>query len=144
MARACLMSDGRGLAALCCPSGRVLRGQEVKNMIEQIVFGRCGAGLKDRVPAYWAKKRWRVSRLLTTFRHDQCDLQLTVGRDAGLTWREAMDQMVDRLTTELRRHRERIRHDDAYKRKNRRKDAVMRWRPQLASPGASRPQTVAR
>jgi len=134
-------------------------------MIEQIVFGRCGAGLKDRVRAYWGKKRWRVSRLLTTFRHDQCDLQLMVGRDAGLfksrgvlrlptdtlaaeglaqTWREAMDQMMDRLTAELRRHRERIRHDDAYKRKNRRKDAVMRWRPQLASPGASRPQTVAR
>lgn len=134
-------------------------------MIERIVFGRCGAGLKDRVRAYWAKKRWRVSRLLTTFRHDQCDLQLTVGRDAGLfksrsvlrlptdtlvaeglakAWREAMDQMVDRLAAELRRHRERIRHDDAYKRKNRRTETVMRWRPQLAVPNTTVAQTVAR
>jgi len=134
-------------------------------MIEQIVFGRCGAGLKDRVRAHWAKKRWRVSRLLTRYRHDQCELQLTVGRDAGLfrsrsvlklptdtlvaeglaeTWREAMDQMADRLTAELRRHRERIRHDDAYKRKNRRTDAVMRWRPQLGLPSTSVVQTMAR
>jgi ribosome-associated translation inhibitor RaiA len=124
-------------------------------MIEQIVFRGCGARLREGVRAYWARKRWRISRLLTTFRHELCDLQLTAKRDADMfrfqgvlklptdtlvaeglaeTWCEAMDQMVDRLTAEVRRHRERLRHDDIYKRKNRRGAGVMRWRPQLALP----------
>jgi DNA-directed RNA polymerase specialized sigma24 family protein/ribosome-associated translation inhibitor RaiA len=94
----------------------------------------------------------RIERLLTRFPEDQRELRLTVthkpkrydlhvvlllptgslAADASsATDREAIDAVVDKLAAELRRHKELIRHEHLYRRKQHRQELSRRAAAQL-------------
>lgn len=104
-------------------------------MLDHLVFLECPSGLKDEIRAYWAQKQPRFERLLATFRPELCHLRLVVRRSksrwetravlsiptATLAarrgadhWSEALDGLADRLASEIRRHKARLRHEDAH------------------------------
>jgi len=104
-------------------------------MLDHLVFLECPARLKDDIRAYWAEKRPRFERLLSTFRPELCHLRLAVRRSKARwearavlsiptatlaakgdseSWPEGLDKIADRLTAEIRRHKAHLRHDDLH------------------------------
>ena len=104
-------------------------------MLDHLVFLECPARMKDEIRAYWGQKQPRFERLLATFRPELCHLRLVVQRTkarwetravlsmptATLAahrganhWSEALDGLADRLASEIRRHKARLRHDDPH------------------------------
>jgi len=104
-------------------------------MLDHLVFLECPARLKDEIRAYWADKQPRFERLLSTFQPELCHLRLVVRRAKGFwearaalsiptgtlpakrvsgSWSEALDAVADRLASEIRRHKARLRHDDLH------------------------------
>ena len=104
-------------------------------MLDHLVFLECPAWVKDDIRAYWAEKQPRFERLLSTFEPELCHLRLVVqhikgrwGTRAVLSiptatlaarrdaehWSEALDGLADRLASEIRRHKARLRHDDSH------------------------------
>lgn len=130
---------------------------EVIGMAEQIVIPEGSTELKERVRDYWSRKLLRIKRLLRPIPEDQQVLRLSIrpsknGWDlrAILTlptgtlvaeeqtfhrdeWPAAMDRVTDKLSMEIRRHKEKLRHDDVYRRKRRREDEFHRVRSFLES-----------
>src|SRR5437660_832064 len=111
------------------------------------VFNDCLEGLKACLQAYWEKKQPRLERLLTPFRPELRDLRLTVYRhtqpprwevrgvlhlSSGTLAAEesdkehaaALDRLVDTLAREIKRHKERLRREPVYRRKNRRREEL--------------------
>jgi ribosome-associated translation inhibitor RaiA len=102
-------------------------------MLDHLVFLECPSRLKDDIRAYWAGKQPRFERLLATFEPELCHLRLVVqrtkarwearallsmptatlaARRSADHWSEALDGLADRLASEIRRPRARLRHDD--------------------------------
>lgn len=114
--------------------GRAKPPAEELSMLDHLVFLECPARLKKEIRAYWSAKGPRFERLLSGFPPEPCRRRLVVHRaksrweakavlsmptailaarrDAA-SWAEALDGVADRLTSALRRHRDRRRHDDA-------------------------------
>jgi len=107
------------------------------------VFQRCSDQEKEDLRSYWRQKQPRIERLLTRFPEDQRELRLTVTRKpkrydvraalllptgslvaevSSIAGHEAIDLLADKLAREVRRHREVIRHEDLYRRKQRRRE----------------------
>ena len=107
-------------------------------MAEHVIFHDCLDETKRRIEEYWRQKTPRIERLLQHFPDDQRHLRLSIRRhpkryEAHVSLRlptgtlvaeasgrdsfEALDIVADRLAAEIRRHREVIRRDDAYRRK---------------------------
>ena len=103
-------------------------------MLDHLVSLECPARLKEEIRSYWSEKQRRFERLLATFQPELCHLRLVVQRTkarwetravlsmptATLAarrgadhWAEALDGLADRLASEIRRHRARLRHVDA-------------------------------
>lgn len=112
-------------------------------MSDHMVFQRCSDHEKQEIRSYWRQKQPRIERLLTRFPEDQRELRLTVTRKpkrydlraalllptgslvaevSSAAWHEAIDRLADKLAEEIRRHREVIRREDLYRRKQRRQD----------------------
>jgi DNA-directed RNA polymerase specialized sigma24 family protein/ribosome-associated translation inhibitor RaiA len=112
-------------------------------MSEHVVFHRCPDRQKEVLRSYWFQKVPRIERLLARFPEDQRELRLTVtckpkrydvhavlllptgSLAAGASSqfdRQAIDTVVDKLVAEVRRHKDVIRHEDQYRRKQRRKE----------------------
>jgi DNA-directed RNA polymerase specialized sigma24 family protein/ribosome-associated translation inhibitor RaiA len=110
-------------------------------MSEHMIFHNCSPWQKNTIRSYWSRKLPRIYRLLQHFPEDQRELRLTVRRNAdhfdarivlllptgtlvaensSRTDFSAIDAAVDTLTTEIRRHKGHIRHDDGYRRKHHR------------------------
>lgn len=102
-------------------------------MLDHVVFLKCPARLNEGIRRYWTDKQPRLERLLSTFRPELRHLRLVVQRARGRWetravlsipsatlaarkeadhWSEALDGLADRLASEIRRHRERLRHQD--------------------------------
>lgn len=112
-------------------------------MSDHMVFQDCPDWQKEAIKSYWQQKVSRIEKLLTRFPEDQRELRLTVihkpkrhdvhvvlllptgslAADASsATDREAIDAVVDKLMGELRRHKELLRHEHLYHRKQRRQE----------------------
>lgn len=126
-------------------------------MAEQIVIPEESTELKERVSDYWNRKRRRIKRLLQPIPEDQQSLRLSMrpaknGWDVRVIlvlptgtlvaeeqtfhrdeWPAAVDRVADKLAMEIRRHKEKLRHDDVYRRKRRREDEFHRVRSFLES-----------
>jgi ribosome-associated translation inhibitor RaiA len=109
-------------------------------MSEHMIFQNCTPWQKDMIRSCWSRKLSRIDRLLYRFPEDQRELRLTVKRkpdrfdvhavlllptgtlvaqgssqmDCG-----AIDAVIDKLSQEVRRHKDVIRRDDSYRRKYR-------------------------
>ena len=109
------------------------------------VFSDVGEDVKTRLEAYWAKKLPRLQRLLVPYPADLQEIRLTVSHHqqnsrhsfyearavirlpTGTLAAEAsnvdphvvLDRIADTLVAEVRRHKEKLRRDDIFKRKNR-------------------------
>lgn len=102
-------------------------------MLDHLVFLECPSRLRDEIHAYWGEKQSRFRRLLATFRPELCHLRLVVqhakgrwqtravlsiptatlvARREARQWTEAIDGLADRLASEIRRHKARLRQDD--------------------------------
>lgn len=102
-------------------------------MSEQLVFKDCRPGLKHVIAEYWGQKWPRLERLLTTYRPELRHLRMQVNRGGGhyntrlvlslptgtlsadsrsRSFHESMDGAVDKLVTELRRHKDQIRREE--------------------------------
>jgi len=122
----------------------------------QRAYHNCGDALKAEINGYIQKKLPRVERLLVRFRPSPRELSVTVYRNrqasgdhfevravlhlpAGTlasqeladTWREAVDRVLDELVEQVRRHKEKLRRDWVYKRKNRQREELSAAGPLL-------------
>jgi ribosome-associated translation inhibitor RaiA len=109
--------------------------------MEQLFFDHCPREMRESVRGYWAQKHARLDRLLRTFPEDQrstrvairpwrigWDVRISLALPTGTlvsdteatSWEEGLDLAVDRLTFEIRRHKEFLRHDSGDRRKGRR------------------------
>jgi RNA polymerase sigma factor (sigma-70 family) len=114
-------------------------------MSTHLVFNGIDTAEKARVQAYWEKKLPRLQKLLSHYRPDLIEIRLTVShrgqgpKNAGYELRGvihlptgtlaaeaddedplvAVDRIADALVAEIKRHKERVRHDFVYKRKSR-------------------------
>jgi DNA-directed RNA polymerase specialized sigma24 family protein/ribosome-associated translation inhibitor RaiA len=116
-------------------------------MSDHTVFQGCSDREKESIRSYWRRKLPRIERLLTRFPEDQRELRLTVTHKpkrydvravlllptgslaaevSSGSEREAIDLLVDKLVGEIRRHRELIRHEDLYRRTQRRQELSRR------------------
>jgi RNA polymerase sigma factor (sigma-70 family) len=118
------------------------------------VFNDCGEADKARMESYWEKKAPRLRRLLTSYGPDLQDLRLTVYHHPQRSWyevravlhlptgtlvaeetdkdpRAVLDRVADTLIREVKRHKERVRRDQAYRRKTRRQEALSAAGPLL-------------
>ena len=120
-------------------------------------YHNCGDALKAEIQGYAQKKLSRIERLLARFRPSLRDLAVTVYRnrqasgdhfeartvlrlptrtltsqDLADTWREAVDLALDELVEQIRRHKEKLRGDWMYKRKNRQREDLSAAGPLLA------------
>jgi RNA polymerase sigma factor (sigma-70 family) len=112
-------------------------------MSDHMVFQDCPTWQKEAIKSYWQQKVSRIEKLLTRFPEDQRELRLTVthkpkrydlhavlllptgslvAEASAPTDREAIDAVVNKLIGELRRHKELIRHEHLYRRKERRQE----------------------
>jgi phosphoglycolate phosphatase-like HAD superfamily hydrolase len=112
-------------------------------MARDIRIRECSTGVSEDIASYWEQKLPRIERLLTRFAADQRQLRLSFAcGETGYTslarlvlptgtllvrtdppaleHRAAIDQLVDKLTAEIRRHKERLRHEDVHHRRRRR------------------------
>jgi ribosome-associated translation inhibitor RaiA len=104
-------------------------------MLDHLVFLECPDGIRKDIRAYWTEKHPRFERLLSTFDPELCHLRLVVqhvkgrwatrcvlsiptatlaARKDAEHWSEGLDGLADRLASEIRRHKARLRHDDAH------------------------------
>src|SRR4051794_24720471 len=109
------------------------------------VFNEVDDVVKVRLEAYWAKKLPRLQKLLVHYPADLQEIRLTVSHHRSDAQRSryevrgviqlptgtlvaeaddddphaALDRVADELVAELGKHRERVRHDYVFKRKNR-------------------------
>ena len=111
-------------------------------MAKHIIFHNCSTELKPKVRNHWQKKQRRIEKLLTTFPEDQRHLRLSVKKEkrgwqaqAVLSlptgtlvartepylqnYQQALEIVTDKLVDEIRRHKEKLRRDALYRRKNR-------------------------
>ncbi|MHB1423648.1 MAG: sigma factor-like helix-turn-helix DNA-binding protein [Gemmataceae bacterium] len=118
------------------------------------VFIDCGEGLKARLQAYWEKKQLRLEKLLRPFRPELRELRLTVYRheqphrwevrgvlhlptgtlaaeETDADYKPVLDRVADILVREIKRHKERLRRDYVYRRKNRRREELIAASPML-------------
>jgi DNA-directed RNA polymerase specialized sigma24 family protein/ribosome-associated translation inhibitor RaiA len=110
-----------------------------------MVLHGCDESMKARLESYWSKKLPRLEKLLVPYRPDLQDVRLTVHRhEQGpqRAWyegravvhlptgtlvaeanekdpRAVVDRLADTLAREIKRHKERIRKDYVFKRKER-------------------------
>lgn len=126
-------------------------------MAEHIVIPEGSTELKERVEEYWKRKLRRIKRLLQPIPEDQQVMRLSMrpqknGWDVRVVltlptgtlvaqeqtfhrdeWPAAVDRVADKLSMEIRRHKEKLRHDDVYRRKRRREDEFHQVRSFLES-----------
>jgi RNA polymerase sigma factor (sigma-70 family) len=118
------------------------------------VFNDCGEGLKASLQTYWEKKQPRLEKLLRPFRPELRELRLTVYRheqprrwevrgvlhlptgtlaaeETEADYKPALDRVADVLVREIKRHKERLRRDYVYRRKNRRREELIAASPML-------------
>jgi RNA polymerase sigma factor (sigma-70 family) len=118
------------------------------------IFNDCSEGLKANLQAYWEKKQPRLEKLLRPFRPSLRDLRLTIYRHeqpprwemrgvlhlptgtltaeaTELDYKPALDRVADVLVEEIKRHKERLRRDYVYRRKNRRREELTAASPLL-------------
>jgi DNA-directed RNA polymerase specialized sigma24 family protein/ribosome-associated translation inhibitor RaiA len=118
------------------------------------VFNDCSETVKAHMESYWEKKTTRLRRLLACYGSDLQDLRLTVYHHPQRSWyevravlhlptgtlvaeeqdkdpRAVLDRVADTLIYEIKRHKERIRRDQAYRRKTRRRDELSAAGPLL-------------
>jgi RNA polymerase sigma factor (sigma-70 family) len=114
-------------------------------MSEHMVFQNCSSWQKDLIRSHWSRKLAHIDRLLQHFPEDQRELRLNVRRrpdrfdvravlllptgtlvaaSSAQMDNDAIDAVVDKLATELRKHRSLIRHDDSYRRKRHRYETI--------------------
>jgi RNA polymerase sigma factor (sigma-70 family) len=112
-------------------------------MSTHLVFNGIDGAVKAPLETYWEKKVRRLQKLLVPYRTDLQDIRLTVSHhphNSGRRWYETravihlptgtlvaeasdkdpqvtLDRVADALVTEIKRHKERVRHDYTYKRK---------------------------
>jgi RNA polymerase sigma factor (sigma-70 family) len=124
------------------------------------VFNDCPEGIKEQIRAYWEPKQPRLERLLhhfqpdlqylgmTIYRHTRpprFEVRATVHLPTGTLVAEeteeefvrALDCVVDVLARGIKRHVERLRRDHLYRRKARRREALMAAGPFLERDAAS-------
>jgi RNA polymerase sigma factor (sigma-70 family) len=114
----------------------------------------CSERLKANLQAYWEKKQTRLEKLLKPFRPELRELRLTVYRHEQPTrwevrgalhlptgtlaaeqteadYQSALDRLADVLVTEIKRHKERLRRDYTFRRKDRRREELLAAGPML-------------
>ena len=143
---------------------RTRRRREEGTMSSHVVFNGVDDATKKRLEAYWDQKLPRVKKLLTPYREDLREIDLTVYRHPQnghrsryearavvhlptgtlaahadeLTPDAAVDRVADTLVTEIRKHKEQVRKDCVFKRK-RRERADLRSRAAPATGQGRRP-----
>jgi ribosome-associated translation inhibitor RaiA len=123
-------------------------------MTADIRIRDCSMGVSEDVASYWEQKLPRIERLLPRVAADQRQLRLSfVCGETGYTaramlalptgtllaridppapeHRAAIDHVVDKLTAEIRRHKERLRHEDVHHRRHRREHDFAAAEPYL-------------
>lgn len=127
-------------------------------MSDHMVFQGCSTWQKEAIRSYWQEKMQRIERLLTRFPEDQRELRVTathkpkrfemrvalllptgalVAEASSLMDRDAVDAVASKLAEEVRRHKEVIRREHLYRRKQRR-DAFSRQAEVLLQPQAEK------
>jgi RNA polymerase sigma factor (sigma-70 family) len=124
------------------------------------VFNDCDETLKGRIRGYWEKKQSRLEKLLQHFQPDLQFLGLTiyqhahppgfevraalhlptgalVAEETGREFTQVLDRVADVLAHEIKRHIERLRRDDLYRRKGRRRERLAVARPFLERDASS-------
>ncbi len=112
-------------------------------MSDHMVFQGCATWEKEAIRAYWLQKMPRIERLLTRFPEDQRELRLTathkpkrfdlhvalllptgslIAEASSPTDRDAVDAVASKLAGEVRRHKEVIRREHLYHRRQRREE----------------------
>lgn len=112
-------------------------------MATHLILHDCPPPLRESLSAYWDTKQPRIETLLKTFPEDQRHLRISVSitheryslrgvlvlptgtlvaESTAPTLHAAMDEVVDCLVQQIRRHRESIRRDDVYRRRRSRRD----------------------
>lgn len=107
------------------------------------VFENCPSPIRRDIEAYWEKRFRKVEKLVECFGDDLPDLRLNIYRHPQRDWYQVravlylpsgtlvaeatakdvegvLQEVLDRLTREVKKHKELIRHDQAYRRKRRR------------------------
>jgi RNA polymerase sigma factor (sigma-70 family) len=128
-----------------------------------MVFQDCPDWQKEAIKSYWQQKVPRIERLLTRFPEDQRELRLMVthkpkrhdvrvvlllptgslaAEASSRTDREAIDAVVDKLVGEVRRHKDLIRRQRLYGRKQHRQELSRHVEAQL-KPESHRPDKKA-
>ncbi len=126
--------------------------QESQVMSDHMVFQDCPDWQKEAIKSYWQQKVPRIEKLLTRFPEDQRELRLTVthkpkrydlravlllptgslaAEASSATDREAIDTVVDKLVGEVRRHKDLIRREHLYSRRQRRQELFRHAEAQL-------------
>jgi len=121
-------------------------------MSDHMVFQGCASWQKEAIRAYWQEKMPRIERLLTRFPEDQRELRVTathkpkrfemhvvlllptgslVAEASSPTDRDAIDAVAGKLAAEVRRHKEVIRREHLYRRKQNRTELSRRVEVQL-------------
>src|SRR5579875_1653688 len=118
------------------------------------VFNDCSEPLKASLQAYWEKKQTRLERLLKPFRPALRELRSTVyqheqpkrwevrgvlylptctlaAEETEADYKPALDRLTDVLVGEIKRHKERLRHDYVFRRKSRRREELTAAGPLL-------------
>ncbi len=118
------------------------------------VFNGCEERLKASLQAYWDKKQPRLEKLLRPFRPELRELRLTVYRheqpprwevrgvlhlptgtlaaeETEADYKPVLDRVAYVLVREIKRHKERLRRDYVYRRKNRRREELIAVGPML-------------
>jgi ribosomal subunit interface protein len=114
-------------------------------MSSHIVFKGCDDTVKANLDAYWTTKLERLQKVLVPYRSDTQEIGLTVyyhGNNKGRSRYElrlavhlptgalaataedkdpkvALDQVIDKLVAEIKRHKDYVRQDYLFKRKSR-------------------------
>jgi RNA polymerase sigma factor (sigma-70 family) len=126
-------------------------------MSSHLVFNGVGDAVKGRIESYWARKRPRLEKLLAPYPEDVREIRLTISHHehdprhelyeargvvilpTGTLAVEAtdddpqvvVDRIVDTLVAEIRRHKEKVRKDCVYKRRNRNREDLSAAGPRL-------------
>lgn len=109
-------------------------------MVQHLIFHNCPDTVKEGIRDYWSRKQPRIARLLQTFPEEQRHLRLMVDRNpdgyqarAVLmlptqvlvaqsktrqdVYQAAIDEAVDILAEEIRRHKNKLRRDRTHRKK---------------------------
>jgi ribosome-associated translation inhibitor RaiA len=123
-------------------------------MSEHMIFQNCTPWQKDMIRSCWTRKLPRIDKLLHHYPEDMRELRLMVKRlpdrfdvhavlllptgtlvaqGSSPTDCAAINTVIDRLSQEVRRHKDVIRRDDSYRRKYRQR-AMFRHAAVLSEP----------